>query len=226
MSERLKISEEWLCASGFKWHQPDGQDRKHWLLWLGDAIRDGNGFCSFEDLGVEVAEGRDGLWFCWLRADYAGRYSRFIHVRHLRFVDELAALIEGITGWPLEREHCQYGSMRSPKDWKALREADERLDLRWLRESRKWREIEEDNSRGRALPEHYDFHERARGTVTNFEKTHASFGWIDGRLQQPGKEEAILFAGPAGVGTAKGDAIGWDKLRWWMPLPKAPEEQR
>lgn|GEM_PF-1348155 len=216
--ERWRITEDWLRENGFKWHQLEGQDRKQWLLWLGSAIRES----SFEDLGVEVAEWRDGSWFCWLRSDFAHRYSRFIHVRHLRFVDELAALIEGVTGQEFDASNNLYGSMRKPKDAARLREEDRRTDLLWLRQSRHWREIEKDDSRGQALPEHHEFHEKARGNVTNFEGQHAQFGWIDGRIHAPKKNELVLCAGPDGVSLCFGSWICLKKLRWWMPLPKPP----
>src|SRR5690349_15689787 len=85
-SDDAVMTEDWLKEVGFKWHQLARQPTKQWLLWLGDAVRDGNGYASHDDLGVEVAQaspGSDGLWHCWLRADYSGRYSRFIHIRHL-----------------------------------------------------------------------------------------------------------------------------------------------
>ena len=37
------ITEEWLKEVGFKWHQLARQPEKQWLLWLGDAVRDGLG---------------------------------------------------------------------------------------------------------------------------------------------------------------------------------------
>ena len=65
----LLITEPWLSASGFRWHQLDRQPDKQWLLWLGSAIEDG--LTAAEDLGVEVSRtGRpaDGSeWHCWLR---------------------------------------------------------------------------------------------------------------------------------------------------------------
>jgi len=171
---RLRLSEEWLKANGFRWHQLERQPHKMWTLWLGDAVADGNGFTSYEDLGVEVANcgaplaGRERYgaftpkWNCWFRSDYARRYTRFIHIRYLQFVDELAALIEGITGLPFDASNNVNGCAYRRRDAERLLQADERLDLRWLRECRKWNLIEEDDSRGHALPEHYGAHERAK----------------------------------------------------------------
>src|SRR5262245_40223058 len=80
------ITDEWLAEVGFKWHQLERQPYKHWLLWLGDAIKDSENLKSSEDLGIEVTQRGeyDESYYCWLRADYAGRYSRFIFVRYLR----------------------------------------------------------------------------------------------------------------------------------------------
>ena len=148
------ISEDWLRDSGFKWHQIERQPSKHWVLWLGDAIDER--MVSFEDLGVEVAvDSRDEKPFAyvWLRADYAGRYSRFLHVRHMKTVDELIRLIEGVTGQTWDIGNNFYGSMCTPKQAERRRREQERLDLRML-QGRKWYDVEKDDNRGRALPVH------------------------------------------------------------------------
>lgn len=145
------ITEQWLSESGFKWHQLDRQIHKHWLLWLGDCISERTGY---DALGVEVTKGSDDWWYCWLRSDCAGRYSRFLHVRHLYTVNQLILLIEGLTGQLWNPEHNLYGSMRTPTQAAYLRQEADRLDRRWLRESQPWREIEKDDTRGGALPEH------------------------------------------------------------------------
>lgn len=49
------ITEDWLKAIGFKWHNLELQPDKHWLLWLGSAQY--NNTTCYEDLGVEVAPG-------------------------------------------------------------------------------------------------------------------------------------------------------------------------
>ena len=33
------ITEDWLKANDFKWHQFDRMPDKHWLLWIGGALR-------------------------------------------------------------------------------------------------------------------------------------------------------------------------------------------
>lgn len=165
MTEReiphLPITEDWLREVGFKWHQFDLQPTKHWLLWLGDAAGRGD----HEDLGIELTSNvptDKTAWFCWLRADTAHLYSRFLHVRHLRFQHEVIALIEGLVGQKWDSTNHLYGSLRTPEQAKRIRESHERLDQRWMREGRPWREIEKDDSRGRALPEHMEAAEKAR----------------------------------------------------------------
>jgi hypothetical protein len=162
------ITEDWLKSAGFKWHQLERQTDKHWLLWLGDATRERHSFTSFEDIGIELAPcwwknskdedaGDVGKWFCWFRDDAAGRYHRFIHIRHLRTVGELTRLIEAITGQTWDPANNLYGSMRKPEDAERIRQENQRLDRRLTLESGecgKWAEIEKDDTRGRALPEH------------------------------------------------------------------------
>lgn len=152
----LLLSEDWLKTVGFKWHEFERQGGKHWLLWLGDVVRDGNGFSCTEDLGVEVASGRDLSWFCWLRADYAGRYSRFLHLRSLRTRRDLAEVIVGVTGVEFDPSCCWYGSLLTPERAEAARRDAERLDRRMLREGSAWRNVEKDDTRGGALPEHME----------------------------------------------------------------------
>lgn len=147
------ITEEWLRSVGFKWHEFERSGGKHWLLWLAGAFADG--FTSFEDLGIELTSGtRDGTWFCWLRGDYSHRYSRFIHIRHLRTQAEVIQLVEACTGLPWNPENHRCGSVRTEKQMEWFRREDERLDRRLMRESHPWRDIEKDDSRGGALPEH------------------------------------------------------------------------
>lgn len=167
------ITEEWLKSVGFKWHQFDRQTSKHWLLWLGDAMN-GGGFSSFEDIGVELAAGaydfkrKDSTdWFCWLRGDSAHRYHRFIHVRHLRTRGEAMRLVEGLTGQRWNPEDHLYGSCRSPEQAERIRREDaDRIDRRERWHQRPpWAEVEKDDTRGRALPEHMEVAEKARGGI-------------------------------------------------------------
>lgn len=172
------ITEEWLKQAGFKWHQLDRQPSKHWLLWLGEAMNERRGFTSYEDFGIELAQawwknakGEDagdiGGWNCWFRADSAGRYHRFIHVRHLRTTDDLVCLIEAVTGQKWEPANNMYGSMRRPADAERIRETDKRLDREIIISSgpwAKWSAVEKDDTRGRALPEHLEAHAKQEGT--------------------------------------------------------------
>lgn len=161
--QNLPITEDWLKSVGFKWHQFDRQPNKQWLLWLGDAMN-GGGFSSFEDIGVELASGawnqkRDDHedWYCWLRGDSSHRYHRFIHVRHIRFQHELIRLVEGLTGQDWDPANHQVGSCMTPEQAERIRREQERRDLRenW-RQRPPWGEVEKDDTRGRALPEHME----------------------------------------------------------------------
>lgn len=147
------ITEDWLRSVGFRWHEFERSGGKRWLLWLAGAFADG--FTSLEDLGIELTSGgRDNTWFCWLRGDYSHRYSRFIHIRHLRTQAEVIRLVEACTGLPWKPENHRYGSVTTDKQMVWFRREDERLDLRLMREGHPWRDIEKDDSRGGALPEH------------------------------------------------------------------------
>lgn len=157
------ITEEWLRSVGFKWHQLERQLTKHWLLWLGDAVREKNSFTSYDDLGIVVTARSPtdtSQWYCWLRADYSGIMSRFIHVRHIHTQAELITLCEALTGQKWNPENNLYGSMRKPDHAKYLREESERLDRKIVRDM-KWRDIEKDDSIGRPLPEHLEAYHKA-----------------------------------------------------------------
>jgi hypothetical protein len=167
MSDEL-LSEAWLKANGFKWHQFDRQTSKHWLLWLGDVVSDGGGMTCYEDLGIEVTFGSyrgpgnyEG-WFCWLRSDAAGRYHRFIHLRTLLTVRDLVVTIQGITGVEFNPENCFGGCLLRPEQAEFRRRDNERLDRVIMRENRRWSDVEKDDTRGRALPEHMVVAEKAR----------------------------------------------------------------
>lgn len=160
------ITEDWLRSVGFKWHQLERQPSKMWVLWLGDCTR--TGISSFEDLGIEVADNQNyptpGTFTVFLRSDTAHQYSRFIHIRYVHTKAEVIALVEALTGQKWDAANNIYGSMHTPEQAERLRKEAERLDLKWLHESPgKWAEIEKDETRGRALPEHYEAHEKAKG---------------------------------------------------------------
>lgn len=152
------ITEEWLKEVGFKWHQLDGQPEKQWLLWLGDAVRGESGdLTATEDIGIELCQdglSNSGEWFCWLRSDCAHRYSRFIHVRHMRVKGDVIRLIVAITDQDWNPENHIYGSCMASDRAASVKAEWNRLDKRIMRDSHPWREIEKDDSRGGALPEH------------------------------------------------------------------------
>ncbi len=167
--EQPAITEAWLKEASFRWHQLGRQPTKQWLLWLGDTLQS---WRSFEDLGIELASGvyneRTGandLWHCWLRSDAGHRYSRFIHVRHLACRQELITLTEGITGQAWNPANHWYGAMRTPANAERCRREASRLDVERLTTRPKWAGIEQDDSRGRALPEHYEAYELQRASV-------------------------------------------------------------
>jgi hypothetical protein len=165
------ITEEWLRESGFKWHQLDRQPEKHWLLWLGAAVRARDGsLTSYEDIGIELASGayagrdRPPEWFCWFRSDAAGRYHRFIHLRHLRLRSDVIAIVEALSGQAWDPANHWYGSLVSPAQAERHRVEHDRLDRVMRRAGHPWFEIEKDDTRGRALPEHLDAHAKSRET--------------------------------------------------------------
>lgn len=161
----LPIDENWLRDLGFNWHQLERQPSKHWLLWIGGAFLKREMFTGPDDLGIEVAAGTDGSWFCWFRSDTAHRYHRFIHLRHIYYRQELVAIISALIGYDFDPANCFYGSLARPEHADYLRKENERLDLKWRHEAsphHKWSTIEKDDTRGQALPEHYEAHEKAK----------------------------------------------------------------
>jgi len=125
------ITDEWLRESGFKWHQLDRQPSKHWVLWIGGLSKPSDP----DSLGIELAWSASThpdfrYWFCWLRADYAGRYSRLLHVRHLYETDEVERLFEGLTGKPWKPANHFYGRACSDEDAERYRRDAERLDVK------------------------------------------------------------------------------------------------
>ena len=155
----LPIDADWLREIGFRWHQLDRQPDQHWLLWMGDAMNDR--VTCYEDLGIEVAPGRGNGWFCWLRSDMGGRYSRFIHLRQLDRRSDLIFILEGIAGRGFSPLHCIGGSWMTPEHAARVTEEEGRLDRVLMREV-PWHDIERDRSRGGALVDHYTAYVDAR----------------------------------------------------------------
>lgn len=88
------ITYEWLRGHGFKIDHCHNDSDVH----MTRCYDRGN------DHHVEIAESRDGSWFCWLRDDLSHSKCRFIHVRDLRTTQDLDRLWIGITGQPLTEE--------------------------------------------------------------------------------------------------------------------------
>lgn len=133
-NEHEVITEYWLRAAGFKWTQADRQPFKHWTLWIGDAIpriREA-GTSSPDNFGVELSQA-DNLgvcWLMWLRADYAGRYDRFLFARDVVMTSQVTSLIEALTDRPFEPRDSLYGEYRSHEQAERMRRDAERMDLR------------------------------------------------------------------------------------------------
>lgn len=158
------ITEEWLKASGFKWAQLDRQLHKHWILWLGDAVRENGGdnsFTSYEDIGIEITPNwwlnsagervnDNGRWFCWLRSDAAGLYHRFIHIRHMSLQIDVVRFVEAITGQPWTPEWHVGGSCRGPKGAEQMRKYAQRADVDLMVHGHPWHDIERDPDRAGA----------------------------------------------------------------------------
>jgi hypothetical protein len=132
------LNEEWLSSTGFKWEQLERQPAKHWILWIApaciDPVEEGRRlFAASDDLGIEISggvPGKEGCFHCWLRADYGGRYSRFLHVRHLTKISEVVQIIEALAGRKWNPEDVMYGCFHAPEVAARMRKDSERLDRR------------------------------------------------------------------------------------------------
>lgn len=152
------VTEERLANAGFTWSQFERQPDKHWTIWLGAASGDGP---DLEDVGLELAAGYDGKWYCWLRSDTAGRYTRFVHVRYLRWWDELVDLISAVSGRPFDPADVFYGALQTKARADRFRAESERLDRRMLAQHT-WSTDLRDETLGRATPEHLQAYEKGR----------------------------------------------------------------
>ena len=155
------ITEEWLKQVGFVWSQFDRQPDKHWTLWLGPAIAESN--TAFEDIGLELAPWADGEWFCWLRSDAGGRYSRFVHVRHLRWCEEVGELVAALSGTPLDPAKVYFGALKGVERAERIRAERDRLDRRMLRNDHPRHDVERDPALGGARAEHLQAYKERRG---------------------------------------------------------------
>ena len=153
------LTEDFLKAVGFKWHQLERQPDKHWLLWINTE------WGSCDEIGIEVAPNcptDKTKWFCWFRSDTSGRYSRFVHVRHIRTEADLVRLVEAVSGQDWNVDNHWYGAVRTPEVAAKLKAESDRLDIKFASQNT-WRDTEKDRFRGKALMEHRDVYEKDRG---------------------------------------------------------------
>jgi hypothetical protein len=126
---------EWLRYNGFKYEDVERSGR-HWLLWIGQAIPDPHRTTCANDYGVEIAP---NLWCdssrsMFFRADYAGRYSRFLFCRNVT-PEDIRRIIEAII-FPNKMAECQtgFGFLATPKQAARMKQESEDLHLRIARE--------------------------------------------------------------------------------------------
>lgn len=88
------ITYEALRGLGFRieWPEADGRPRM--------IIGTDRGECQ----KLELCPRSDNDWHCWLRNDMSHRRGKFIHIRPLRFIEEVEALLAAITGRPVVNE--------------------------------------------------------------------------------------------------------------------------
>lgn len=144
------ITEDWLKEIGFKWHEVE-RSGKHWILWIGSSLANnpakGYRHSSFDDFGIELSKfGKDDGYMCFYRADYAGRYSRFIFCRDIWTQEQLIRLIEALTDIPFDKQNAMYGTLYRPEQAAHLREENERLD-RKMALAHRWRDDEQDDTK-------------------------------------------------------------------------------
>ena len=148
----MEITEDWLKENGFKWHEVE-RSGKHWLLWTGSCNAEHPSrkyrVQSHDDFGIELSKfmPAENIWSVFYRADYAGRYSRFIYVREVWETEQLIALIEAITGIPFDTSNLWYGEYLRPEQAARLREQENhRLDRTWALQGR-WLNDEKDETK-------------------------------------------------------------------------------
>lgn len=131
------ITDEWLKAHGFKWEDIPRAGR-HWILWIGRAIPNCRYTQDSSDFGIEIAPRllADDAPSMFFRADYAGRYSRFLYCRRLDGTEDVMRIIEAII-YPNKFEECftRYGYLASPEQAARMKKEDEAFDVRMLKES-------------------------------------------------------------------------------------------
>lgn len=144
------ITEEWLKEIGFKWFDHE-RSEPHWLLWMGNVIAQERKFrvTSFEDFGLEISKFQrdENIWGVFFRADYAGRYTRFLYCRDVTEQEQLIKLIEALTDMPFDKQNVLYGNYYRPEQAAHFREEDQRRFDRQMALGHKWSDDEKDDSK-------------------------------------------------------------------------------
>lgn len=145
------ITEEWLTEIGFKWFDVE-RSGKHWILWIGDCLPSNpyhGRTNSRDDFGIELSKfnNDEDVWSIFYRADYAGRYTRFIYVRDVWTRAQLIGLIEAIIGIPFEKDNAMYGNLFSPQQMARIKAEEKHRIDRQMALERRWRSDEKDDSK-------------------------------------------------------------------------------
>lgn len=93
--DNLKVlTSGWLKANGFHEREMDGGGLNYRRWIAKDRCGGRLPFESFDDLGIELSASDNRLWFCWIVKEN----QSIIFVRYIRYVHELTAIWEALTG--------------------------------------------------------------------------------------------------------------------------------
>lgn len=97
MDRSEPLSYHWLRYNGWKLlGRQERQSTDHVRRDVAGEVAGGRRpFVSSDDLGIELAEGFDGEWYCWVVRQEP---RQCIHVRFVRTVGDVVRLWEGLTG--------------------------------------------------------------------------------------------------------------------------------
>lgn len=114
------ISYDWLESTGFiKLERGERQPTDHCMRCIAGETIDEHWMIAREDLCIEVCPDRmppdTNFWLCWVGKSHSQNRSMhtFTHVRHMKYVEELMLLYEGLTGRPFSIP-CLPGDRPSP----------------------------------------------------------------------------------------------------------------
>jgi len=104
---------------------------------------------AFEDFGLELSRfsSRSDYFGLFYRADYSGRYSRFIFCREVWEIEQLVKVIEALTDFSWDPANAMYGNYFRPEQAKYYREQDQKRLDRQIVSSGKWQGDERDETR-------------------------------------------------------------------------------